>query len=92
MGRDPERLGATSGRTSSPSIALGATGFPCLVVFVSIQELPCSGILRLVGLSAVQQAEVTLRVIEAHGAVLAAGAIVTAEAGRLRLRLPGAQH
>jgi hypothetical protein len=32
---------------------------------------------------------VTLRVIEAHGADLAAGAIIMAEAGRLRVRLPG---
>jgi hypothetical protein len=31
---------------------------------------------------------VTLAVVEAHGTDLAAGAIVTAEAGRLRVRLP----
>jgi predicted nuclease of predicted toxin-antitoxin system len=54
-----------------------------------VRELPHSGILRLVAQSALQQAEVTLRVIEAHGADLAGGAIITAEAGRLRVRLPG---
>jgi uncharacterized protein (DUF433 family) len=42
---------------------------------------------RLVGLSAVQQAEVALRVLQLHGADLTSGAIVTAEAGRLRVRL-----
>lgn len=53
-----------------------------------VRELPHSGILRLVGLSALQQAEVALRVIEVHGKDLAAGAIITAESGRLRVRLP----
>jgi predicted nuclease of predicted toxin-antitoxin system len=52
-----------------------------------VRELPHAGIVRLVGLSAVQQAEVTLRVLQLHGADLAASAIVTAEAGRLRVRL-----
>jgi predicted nuclease of predicted toxin-antitoxin system len=56
-----------------------------------VRELPHAGILRLVGLSALQQAEVTLRVIQAHGADLAAGAIVTAEPGRLRVRPARAQ-
>jgi predicted nuclease of predicted toxin-antitoxin system len=56
-----------------------------------VRELPHAGILRLVGLSALQQAEVTLRVIQAHGADLTRGAIATAEVGRLRLRLPGAE-
>jgi predicted nuclease of predicted toxin-antitoxin system len=56
-----------------------------------VRELPHTGILRLVGLSALQQADATLRVIQTHGADLAAGAIITAEAGRLRLRLPGTQ-
>lgn len=56
-----------------------------------VRGLPHAGILRLVGLSALQQAEVTLRVVEAHGPELAASAIITAEAGRLRLRLPGTE-
>ncbi len=54
-----------------------------------VRGFPHAGILRLVGMSALLQADVTLRVIEAHGADLAAGAIITAEAGRLRVRLPG---
>ncbi|MBI5070781.1 MAG: DUF5615 family PIN-like protein [Deltaproteobacteria bacterium] len=54
-----------------------------------LRGLPHAGILRLVGLSALQQAEVSLQVVEAHGADLAAGAIITAEAGRLRMRSPG---
>lgn len=54
-----------------------------------VRGLPHAGILRLVGLSALQQAEVTLRVLAAHGGDLAGGAIVTAEANRLRLRIPG---
>jgi predicted nuclease of predicted toxin-antitoxin system len=54
-----------------------------------LRGLPHAGILRLVGLSALQQAEVTVRVLQAHGADLTAGAIITAEGGRLRLRLPG---
>lgn len=54
-----------------------------------VRELPHAGILRLVGLSALQQAEVTLRVLEIHGTDLTAGSIITAESGRLRVRLPG---
>lgn len=54
-----------------------------------LRGLPHAGILRLVGLSALQQAEVTVQVVEAHAADLAAGAIITAEAGRLRVRVPG---
>jgi predicted nuclease of predicted toxin-antitoxin system len=53
-----------------------------------VRDLPHAGIIRLVGLSALQQAEVTLRVVESHGPDLAAGAILTAEFGRLRVRLP----
>jgi len=56
-----------------------------------VRGLPHAGILRLVGLSALQQADVTLRVIQAHGVDLAAGAIITAEIGRLRVRSPGTQ-
>ena len=46
------------------------------------------GILRLVNISARQQAAVCQRVLIAHGLELASGAIVTAEAERLRIRLP----
>jgi transposase len=44
-----------------------------------------------VGQSARQQAEVTLRVVEAPGAGPVCGAIITAEVGRLRVRLPTAE-
>lgn len=54
-----------------------------------VRELPHAGILRLVGLSAVQQANVALKVLDSHGADLAGGAIITAEASRLRVRLRG---
>jgi predicted nuclease of predicted toxin-antitoxin system len=54
-----------------------------------VRGLPHAAILRLVGMSSLLQADVTLRVIEAHGADPAAGASITAEAGRLRVRLPG---
>ena len=47
-----------------------------------------SGIVRLVGISARQQRVVCHQVLSAHGSELLAGAIVTAEAGRLRIRLP----
>ena len=47
-----------------------------------------SGILRLVNISAKQQASVCLSVIAVHGKELEAGATVTAEPGRLRVRLP----
>jgi predicted nuclease of predicted toxin-antitoxin system len=49
---------------------------------------PHCGILRLVGISAHQQAAVCLEVIAKHGDELASGAIITAELGRLRIRLP----
>ena len=46
------------------------------------------GILRLVGISARQQGSVCQQVLAAHAAELVSGAIITAEAGRLRIRLP----
>jgi len=49
--------------------------------------LPHSGIIRLVNLRARQQASVCLRVIDLHGEDLKAGAIITAESNRLRVRL-----
>jgi predicted nuclease of predicted toxin-antitoxin system len=49
---------------------------------------PHSGILRLVDISARQQAAVCLRVFALHGPELESGAIVTAEPQRLRIRLP----
>jgi predicted nuclease of predicted toxin-antitoxin system len=44
------------------------------------------GILRLVNISARQQAAVCLQVFASHGSELGAGAIVVAEPGRLRIR------
>lgn len=51
-----------------------------------VQGAPHSGIVRLVNLSVKMQADVCVKVLELHGGELQAGAIVTAEAGRLRLR------
>ena len=45
-----------------------------------------AGILRLVNLSARQQADVCIQVLTTHGTDLEAGAIITAEPGRLRIR------
>jgi predicted nuclease of predicted toxin-antitoxin system len=49
---------------------------------------PHSGILRLVNLAARQQGPICLRIIELHGDELQAGAIITADAQRLRIRPP----
>jgi predicted nuclease of predicted toxin-antitoxin system len=46
------------------------------------------GIIRLVDLSAKEQARVCSLVLLQHGKELTLGAIVTAEPGRLRIRLP----
>jgi predicted nuclease of predicted toxin-antitoxin system len=50
--------------------------------------LPHCGILRLVNFPARQQAKACLHVLGLHGNELAAGAIVTAEPGVIRIRLP----
>jgi predicted nuclease of predicted toxin-antitoxin system len=47
-----------------------------------------SGIVRLVNFSAIRQASVCLEVLRLHGEDLTAGAILTAEPGRLRVRPP----
>ena len=54
-----------------------------------VHGMPHRGIIRLVNFSVRQQAAVCLRVMELHGDELAAGAIVTAEPGRLRIRRVG---
>ena len=51
-------------------------------------RMPHSGILRLVNLSARQQATVCLRVLALYGEELQSGAMVTAEPGWLRIRPP----
>jgi predicted nuclease of predicted toxin-antitoxin system len=53
-----------------------------------VRGMPLSGILRLVGVSAIQQAAVCLNVIAQHGMELEKGAIITVEPGRLRVRPP----
>ena len=49
---------------------------------------PHSGILRLVNLSARQQGQFCARILESHSDELQAGAIITADAQRLRIRPP----
>jgi predicted nuclease of predicted toxin-antitoxin system len=49
---------------------------------------PHGGIVRLVGIAARQQAAVCDHALMAHGGELLAGAIITAEPGRLRIRPP----
>jgi predicted nuclease of predicted toxin-antitoxin system len=53
-----------------------------------VRGTPHCGILRLANIAARQQAAVCLYVIAQHGAELQAGAIITAEPQRLRLRPP----
>lgn len=55
-----------------------------------IQGIPHCGILRLVDLSARDQADVCLSVVNAHGKELLSGAIATAQRGHLRVRPPDA--
>lgn len=55
-----------------------------------LRGTPHCGILRLVNVAARQQAAVCLHVLNLHGQELQAGAIVTAERGRLRIRSPEA--
>ena len=55
-----------------------------------LRGTPHCGILRLVNIAARQQAAVCLHVLNLHGQELQAGAIVTAERGRLRIRSPEA--
>lgn len=53
---------------------------------VVVQGIRHSGILRIVDFSVRQQGTVCLQAIARHGSDLEAGAIVTAEPGRLRVR------
>jgi predicted nuclease of predicted toxin-antitoxin system len=46
-----------------------------------------AGILRMVGFSSRQQAFVCLNVLLLHASELSSGALITAEPGRLRVRL-----
>jgi predicted nuclease of predicted toxin-antitoxin system len=53
-----------------------------------VRGSPHRGILRLCNLRSTQQAEVCLHVLALHGAELSAGAIITAEPRRIRIRPP----
>jgi predicted nuclease of predicted toxin-antitoxin system len=53
-----------------------------------VRGQPHAGIIRLVGIAARQQGRVCNVVIERYGPLLAAGAIVTVEPTRVRVRLP----
>ena len=53
-----------------------------------VRGLQHSGIIRLVNLAARQKALVCQYVLDHHGDLLQAGAIITAELGRLRVRPP----
>jgi predicted nuclease of predicted toxin-antitoxin system len=55
---------------------------------VVVRGVRHNGILRIVDFSVRQQGTVCLQAIARHGSDLAAGAIVTAEPGRLRVRPP----
>jgi len=57
-----------------------------------VHGTPHSGILRLVGAPARAQAAACVQVLELHGASLKAGAIITAEPGRLRIHLEGEER
>ncbi len=56
-----------------------------------VQGLRHNGILRIVDFGVRQQGTVCLQAIARHGSDLEAGAIVTAEPGRLRVRPPEAE-
>jgi predicted nuclease of predicted toxin-antitoxin system len=51
-----------------------------------VRRQPHSGIIRLVGVAARDQAKICQHILEQHGPDLQKGAIVTAEPGRLRIR------
>src|SRR5438093_851329 len=55
-----------------------------------VRGLPHHGIIRLVNLASTRQAAVVMTILQKHAAELLAGAIVTAEPGRLRIRPPSA--
>ena len=57
-----------------------------------VRGIPHAGIVRLVNISALQQASVCLRVLSLHGKDLEGGAIVTVEPGRIRVRPPDVEQ
>jgi len=57
-----------------------------------VRGIPHSGIIRLVNIGARQQAPACLRVVGLHAEDLMAGAIITVEPNRLRIRLAANQE
>jgi predicted nuclease of predicted toxin-antitoxin system len=57
-----------------------------------VHRLPHAGIIRLVDIPARAQAARILTVLSEHGPDLEAGAIITAERGRIRIRRPDPQN
>ncbi|NJK54226.1 MAG: DUF5615 family PIN-like protein [Leptolyngbyaceae cyanobacterium SU_3_3] len=55
---------------------------------VIVRGFPHAGIVRLVNLMTRQQSQVCLQILSRYGDELRAGAIVTAELGRVRIRPP----
>ena len=55
-----------------------------------LRNVSHAGIIRLVGFRSVRQAEVCGQVLATYGKELAAGALITAEPGRVRIRPAGA--
>jgi predicted nuclease of predicted toxin-antitoxin system len=55
---------------------------------IIVHRMPHSGILRVVDIAARKQADVVRHVLTQHGDELQAGAVITAEKGRLRIRPP----
>ena len=53
-----------------------------------LHRRPHSGIVRIVGYRASQQGDVCARILHRYGQELAAGALVTVEPGRVRIRTP----
>lgn len=53
-----------------------------------VRGVPHRGILRLVDIRAAQQGSAAVAAIHTHGTMLAKGAIVTVEPGRVRVRPP----
>lgn len=53
-----------------------------------VRGLPHSGLVRLVNLSTTDQARISIAVLAKYGRELGAGAIITVEAARVRVRPP----
>lgn len=54
-----------------------------------VREIPHSGIVRLVGFAARQQARICMTILDRYGPELLSGALVTVQPGRVRIRRAG---